>query len=215
MFFPNNKIFVHIPKTGGSSLEYAILKKYYPKELDYSDTRKVEKYAFKHFSIASFFEGAKKAKGPFAHTHRPISAYNSYFNLDNFDSFAIIRNPIEQAISLYNQQRFHALSKGLTYPSLNDWFLDKDKHGLSNNHHWLDQYSYIFIGNEVKINKIFLYERYSEAQDYVEKAFDVKIDRNLKLWETKYTDQILDEEPKEYFRWKFSKSVDLYNNLNF
>ena len=32
MFFPNKTIFVHIPKTGGSSLEFAISKKYYQEQ---------------------------------------------------------------------------------------------------------------------------------------------------------------------------------------
>lgn len=96
-------VFVHIPKNAGTSVEYALFKTFKNEYNLYERAMKrVEKRMPNHKGLSflgkgEFYRcfGARKSKTP---QHRFLSEYN---NVENYFSFAFVRNPWQRALSLY------------------------------------------------------------------------------------------------------------------
>ena len=130
MFFPNKHLLVHIPKTGGTSLEHAICKKYLEQEED----NKIDLLSYEKYTVHGHFK--KKVKGQGGHPHSFISDYDQHLAIYDYVKFTVLRNPFYQLISLYNQLR-----KNADIPSL-DYFILGDKNlTMKNVYHYIDQYN--------------------------------------------------------------------------
>lgn len=202
MFFPNKTIFVHIPKTGGSSLEYAITAHF----LKGTPEDKWDRMAYDQFTLHGFFKKSVWGKG--GHPHSFISEYDAYLNLDENLKFVILRNPQEQLISLYNQLR-----QNNDIPSLEHFVLGNEGMNMSRVDHYIDQYKYTHIEGELRIDKVFVFERYAQVQDFVEKHFEIQFDRNRQLWKTDPSGETLSPKARQYFESVYHQSIELYHKF--
>jgi len=204
LFFPNKCLFIHIPKTGGSSLEHAIASKY----LEGEPEGNIERKAYSKFTVHGHFE--KREKGNGGHPHSFIKDYAEHLNIENYYKFVVLRNPFEQVVSLYNQIRVSA-----NIPSLEHFILGDKNFTMKQVDHYIDQYKFTHIDGELMVDKIFVFDRYHEAQNFVEDKFNLKIDRDKKLWKTKYTGESLSVEAKTHFESVYHQSIELYNQFLF
>lgn len=202
MFFPNKFLFIHIPKTGGSSLEHAIASNY----LEGEQEGNIERMAYSKFTVHGHFE--KREKGNGGHPHSFIKDYAEHLNVEDYYKFVVLRNPFEQVVSLYNQIRVSA-----NIPSLEHFILGDKNFTMKQVDHYIDQYKFTHIDGELRADKVFVFDRYHEAQNFVEEKFNLKIDRDKKLWKTKYTGEALSTEAKSHFESVYHQSIELYNQF--
>ena len=224
MFFPNKKLFIHIPKTGGTSLEFAISSKFFYEKNDQGETdknyrdfidkngfhsldrKKIEEISYQKFTINGHFRKLKKGQG--GHPHSFIKDYAEFLDINEYEKFVVLRNPYDQVVSLYNQIR-----KQVEVSSLEDFVLCNDKHNIDKYRHYIDQYAFTHIDGTLSADKVFVFDRYHQAQDYVEEVFQIKIDRSLRLWKTEYSGETLSELSRKHFEDMFSQSIELYNKF--
>jgi hypothetical protein len=96
---------------------------------------------------------------------------------------------------------------------LDDFISCTDKHNIDKYRHYIDQYAFTHIDGSLSVDKVFVFDRYHEAQDYVEEIFDIKIDRSLRLWKTEYSGEKLSDSSRRYFEDMYSESIELYNRF--
>jgi hypothetical protein len=201
MFFPDKKIIlVHIPKTGGSSLESAIC------ENSFGETDLLGK-VYEQFTIRGFFK-KEKSGSPQGHRHSPISEYNDFLDLKEYSTFTILRNPFSQIISLHNQ-----IKKWSKFETLEEFVLSDKGHNVKQLSHYIDQYKFTHINNELKVNNVFVYDRYHEAQEFVEDTFKIKINRDKRLFKTEYDGSKFNEEMTKKIESLYRSSIDLYQKF--
>lgn len=202
MFFPENKtIFVHIPKTGGTSIEIEIGKKFL----------KNGSYDFLHYNhtIRGKFENLKP-NTPKGHRHSFICEYDKYLNLDEYNSFTILREPYSQVLSLYRQLRENEEKNNKKMPSLEDFIFGNSSQNLVLYDFYSNQYKFTHINGELKVKNIFLFEKYHEAQDFVEKIFNIKIDKSFFSMETTSKGEVLSQDMKKEIKKLLPETFDLY-----
>ena len=158
-------IFIHIPKTGGSTIEFSLnLRKsengYGVKEFESYEKKK----AYQHFTWNDY----KLKLGK--------EIYNEYFK------FAIVRHPITRLISDYYWAPY-----GSKMCSFND-FLKKAENVIKNKlyneniyyDHFQSQSSYIYAkNNNCKVDKIFRFEKFDEVASYIRNLLNEK-DKEIK-----------------------------------
>jgi len=205
MFFPENKtIFVHIPKTGGTSIEEEIIKKFLK-------IRKPHKFLYENYTINGFFKKIELDTQN-GHRHSFISEYNDHLNLNDYESFTILREPFSQVLSMYRQLKDNNRLKNIVHltPSLQDFIFGNCKSDLKFFDYYINQYKFTHINNELKVNHVFLYEKYYEVQDFLEKFYNIQIDKNIRLMKTTEDNQILTQDMQNEIKKCYPETFDLY-----
>jgi hypothetical protein len=201
MFFPNHKIiFVHIPKTGGSSLEYAICKKLLP------ESKKPVLDGYNKFSVRGAIKKIKW-RDPQGNPHSFVSEYQEAMPNNDYLKFTVLRDPFAQVTSLYNQIRDEFKIK-----SLEEFILSEKRNFLSQNH-YINQYDFTHIKGELAVDKVFVFDRYHEAQTFVESVFNLKVDKEKKIFATKYTNEVWTKEMIDKFSSVHYQSIYLYHKF--
>ena len=147
-------IFIHIPKTGGSSIELALgLMK----------------------TTNGF--GIHKNK---AQQHFTWADYKKKFNrvFDISFKFSVCRNPYDRLISDYYWLPVNAFTNGKTIDEFIDYCESIVKKGKYNDgiyaDHSMPQYKYIFNeNNKLMVNKLFRFENFREIEEYLKNNFNI------------------------------------------
>jgi hypothetical protein len=157
-----NLLYVHIPKTGGSTIEYII-----------DDNTLTQKEKLLGYD-----------KNNCALQHYDIVKLKSHFdnNFENLNIFTIVRNPYDRIVS-----DFHFLKDILKYKTFDD-YIDAAKKIISNNKydenpfydHFKKQSDFIFLNNKQIVTEIYRFEDFENNLTHIcEKYGFVK---NDKLW---------------------------------
>jgi hypothetical protein len=209
MFFPQNKtIFIHIPKTGGTSIENEIGSKFLKIKGNQG------KFLHENHTIRGYFKKIE-FDTPKGHRHSFISEYEEHLKLDDYDSFVILREPCSQVLSMYRQIRDNHRAKKILHlaPSLEDFIFCNCHNNLKFFDYYLNQYKFTHINGELKVNHIFLYEKYYEVQNFVEKRYNIKINKNIRLMKTTEDNQILTQDMKNEIKKCYPETFDLYDRF--
>lgn len=162
--------------------------------------------AYDQFTVHGYFK--KSEWGKEGHPHSYISEYNEYLNVQDYFKFAILRNPQDQLVSLYNQLR-----KQVDIPSLEHFVLGDEGLTMKTVDHYIDQYKYTHIEGELCLDKVFVFDRYAEAQDFVEARFNLTLDREKRLWKTESSGETLSAKAQQHFERVYHASIELYNKF--
>ena len=151
-------IFIHIPKTAGSSIEH-LLRDEGKYELDFIGVR----------------------NGRSTHHYMGIELkiilkelYQTYYK------FSFVRNPYDKLISEYFWCRINNV--GYKFNKTFDEFLDYVEDVIKNknffkpieNDHFIPQYSFLFFNNKLLVNNIFKYEDIETVAPLIKKKLKIK-----------------------------------------
>ena len=150
------QIFIHIPKTGGSSIEKAL-------------------GLLKHGS------GYGQDKNKKAMQHYTWLDYKKKFDrvFDISYKFAVCRNPYDRVVSDYywfpgiGHKGNQSIDDFITHC---ECVVAQELYDATIYHdHFIPQYKYIFDDNDkLMVNKLFKYENFEEVEDYLKTNYDVK-----------------------------------------
>ena len=145
----NKLIFIHIPKTGGETIENIL-------ELTnhHNGYICIEKRALQHYTGIDYY------------CFLGEEIYNEYFK------FAVVRNPITRCVSEYY---FLGCPIGYHQDKSFDEFLESLEHIIKNNKyyetlyhdHFNSQTSYIYNEKKIIIDKIFRFEEYDKIIEFI------------------------------------------------
>ena len=215
MYYPNSKIiFPHIPKTGGSSLEYFIGQIEHPQLYDKKYKNVKRKMSFLNDLYKRYqLEPSEKRWS----IHRPALRYaKEVEDYDSYYSFSFVRNPFAQIKSLYTMTHEDSTKRGNPFPSWEEYIWnDRTKKGIEKFRGHIDQKFFLTDKKgELLVNEIFPFEYYEDAVNMLARKFKFTPDFNVKLWSTKpkyeYTpdmiERVMDLYGSSYELWKEVKT---------
>lgn len=192
----NQLIFIHIPKTGGTSIG---------KALGFKSTS--------HIKAKEVTHSAPLIKGKF--------------------SFAVVRNPYERFISLYNYARqevstyhnniephkalygihldYELLKKSSIEECANYLLEGKLKHDSSWNH-WKPQYSWVYYKDKLLVDNIYHLNNLHHLKDDLRRKFNIQIQiPYLNSSESNRQNYLLNQRTKRIIEEYYSKDFQLFN----
>lgn len=75
--------------------------------MEQEEDNKIEQLSYEKYTVHGHLK--KMVQGQEGHPHSFISEYDQYLDIDDYVKFAVLRNPFDQLISLYNQLRKQAV----------------------------------------------------------------------------------------------------------
>lgn len=162
----NDKLFIHIPKTGGTSMEYFLgLYNNYTHEYITNCIHSLEPNNILHLG--------------YNQQHNPIHYYNNILYNINF-IFTIVRNPYTRLLSAFSF--FKKFIEPVKYKpesnlSISEWFFSErpinNNTILDYNNHLIPQYWY--IQDKKFFSYICKYETLNQDVDYIKNKFGINI----------------------------------------
>ena len=195
-------IFIHIPKTGGTSIEkFFNISPFDNKIPDYDNLVGYDRKLGIHLQHATVDEIKKN-------NLIPDTVWNSYFK------FTIVRNPYDKMYSEY-----YWVSKDLGIKdTFSNFILKKGKYKtvLNNRKKWryrgdhlIKQQDYILINGKSEMDYIGRFENFNETISYVLKEIGVKNDFNI---HSKKMNKIFEHYSHFYTRFGKKQIERIYNN---
>ena len=195
-------IFVHINKTGGSSIVKALnmLQVHMSVELLFSDVDKLK--ADDQHRIWKGWLGGKRITHQ---NYEKIENIKNYWN--DYLTFTVVRNPYERVVSDYFYCRKHNLI------DLSISFTEDVKSTFDNQERWkLPCYDWITLNNEIVVENIIRFENLKQGFDDMCKTLQVphiKLPHLNKTKHTHYADYY-DEETREIVAEKYAKDIEYF-----
>lgn len=201
MYYPKNKIvFVHIVKTGGSSLEYFLGQLEHPEIFEsYKDVKHKMAFLNNLYKKYQFEPEYKRWR-----IHRSAKEYkNNIPDYDSYYSFSIVRNPFSQIKSLYTMDAESLRKKGKKVPTWGEYLYGRKMPSLLRHDIFLDQKKLLTDNGKLVVKEVFPFEYYEDVVNKLARKLKFIPDFNVKLWST---------EPKyEYTPKMITRVMDLYS----
>ena len=192
MYDPDKKIlFVHIAKTGGSSISHYYAQYMFP---DAPKNPEIlhPKYIKKYLMINQ------------PHPHCGIKEYGKILNLDEYYKFAVLRKPVHYIHSIYNewpQAYFHKNFKDFI---LSEEFKNKIptqvSHITNNN-------------NQIEINELYKFEHINNVFKFIDVTFDSHIKTPIHIQKTFRDVKEINKNLTKKVNDCMKEDLEIYNTL--
>lgn len=206
MRFPAiNTLHIHVPKTGGTTITNAILRKLYPKKANNSSIPSL--YHDKELSVVN--KVVNKAH-VFASEYRGAMGFKEY---NRHYTFALTRNPFEQIRSLYSQLTYMNIEQNprfIPYKTMTfeEFVMGDGENSMVGNDDLIDQLKYITDtdGKTIIVDDVFPFDHYRKVLAILEKKLGLPISANKVFRKTNNVGDCYTPEMA-------SRVVDLYGHV--
>lgn len=214
MRFPEiDTLFVHVPKTGGTTISLEVSKYLYPEEFKKGRSI-IDMYKVKERRVVD--RDVRKAH-VYAYQYRDKlgeELYNKHF------SFAFIRNPFEQIRSLFLQLTYMNVDqnpKFLPYKkmSFERFILSDGLHSLDGNDEFVNQSRYILDKNEKEIivDQVLPFDYYHESLKILSVRLGIPINKKVIMRATKGVGHTYTPEMASKVIDRYGQVYELYKKI--